>query len=607
VTRVAAAGASLAAVLTLGLAAGPQGEPGGPTPTFARDVAPILWSRCVSCHQPDGPAPFSLLSYADARPRASLIATATRSRFMPPWKTSADVGPFLGQPRLSDQEVDLLSRWASGGAPEGEPRELPSPPRLAKGWQLGTPDLVVQPEGAFTMPADGADVFRIFVVPLPTAVARFVRGVEFRPGNERVVHHANLRIDRTTASRAFDAADPAPGYEGLIAHSAAFPDGHFLGWTPGQLVPLVPQGLAWRLEPGTDLVVEVHMQPSGKPESVRPVIGLHFGADPPGRPPIMLRLGRQGLDIAPGDARYVSEDDFVLPVDVEVLALQPHAHSRATEVRAVATPAGGPYRSLLDIPAWDFRWQHVYRYEVPLVLRRGTLISARYTFDNSAANPRNPDSPPRRVFWGQRSSDEMADVWVQLRPVTEGDRERLVSAIRPKVLAEDAIGYERLIASGPETLSAHDDVAQIYLELGRPADAVRHFAASARLAPASAAAHFNLGTALAIAGRGDEAVTVLREALRLRPDYGPAHNNLGGLLLRGGDTDAALDHVRTAVRLEPGNVEARASLAEVYAALGRLEEAAGTVEAALRLKPAEPVARVLRARLADYERRRGRP
>src|SRR5439155_2777147 len=147
--------------------------------------------------------------------------------------------------------------------------------------------------------ADGTDVFRIFVIPLPVNGLKFVRGLEFRPGNPKVVHHATIRVDQTDSSRRFDDADPAPGYTGLIAHTAMYPDGHFLGWTPGQISPLLPKGLAWRLTPGADLVVELHMQPSGKPESAQPSIGLYGGDDPPDRIPSMLRLGRQTIDIAP--------------------------------------------------------------------------------------------------------------------------------------------------------------------------------------------------------------------------------------------------------------------------------------------------------------------
>ncbi len=300
--------------------------------TYSNDVAPLLADRCGTCHHPGGSAPFSLLTYADAKRHATQIAAVTASRFMPPWKAEPTDGPFVGQHPLSESEIRLLRQWAEDGAPEGDLRQLPPPRVWTEGWQLGTPDLIVTLPQPYTLAADGTDVFRIFAIPIPTDRARFVRGLEFRPGNARVVHHANIRVDATPASRRLDEKDPGPGYDGLIARSATYPDGHFLGWTPGQVAPLLPKALAWRLEPHTDLVAELHMQPSGKPEAVAPTVGFYFSDEPATRTPAMLRLGRQNIDIPAGDGAYTITDSYTLPVDVEVQAVQPHAHYRAHDV-----------------------------------------------------------------------------------------------------------------------------------------------------------------------------------------------------------------------------------------------------------------------------------
>ena len=371
--------------------------------TYSKDVAPLVADRCAMCHHTGGSAPFSLLSYADAKRHASQIAAVTASRFMPPWKAAPSNGPFVGQHPLSDDEIRRLQQWAADGAPEGDPRQVPPAPVFTEGWQLGTPDLVVTLPQPYTLGPDGTDVFRIFVLPIPTDRLRFVRGIEFRPGNAKVVHHANLRIDTTPASRTLDAQDPAPGYDGLIARSAEYPDGHFLGWTPGQVSPLLPASLTWRLEPHTDLVAELHMQPTGRSETVAPSIGLYFSDLPPTRTPAMLRLGRQNIDIPAGDARYVITDAYTLPVDVDLLAIQPHAHYRAHDVRGFATLPDGSTRALIDIADWDFRWQHVYRFVTPPKLPKGTTVAMRYVYDNSEDDPRNPQRPPTRARWGQRS------------------------------------------------------------------------------------------------------------------------------------------------------------------------------------------------------------
>ena len=551
--------------------------------TFTKDVAPILFRHCAACHQPDGPGPFSVLTYDDVRRRATQIAAVTRAGIMPPRKVEPGHGDFVGQERLSPTDIATIQKWVDEGAGEGNPNDRPPLPTTSGGWQLGVPDLIVRPP-AYTLTTEGTDVFRIFVIPLPVGERRFVRGLEFRPGN-RVVHHANIRIDRTAASRRFDEEDPAPGYDGLIAHSAGYPDGHFLGWTPGQAAPLLPKGLAWTLQPGSDLVVELHMQPSGKPELVQPSIGFFFGNDPPERTPAMLRLGRQNIDIEAGNSRYASADSFVLPVDAEVQAVQPHAHYLAREVRGTARLPDGTVRPLIYIKDWDFRWQQVYRYAKPVSLPKGTTLAMEILYDNSAANPRNPSRPPKRVGWGQRSADEMGDLWIQVLTRDARDLATLNAQFRPKVLAEDVVGYEARIKAEPDSAALHDDAAMLYLDLGRPADAVRHFGIAAAMKPGSAAAQFNLGMALTVAGRVDEALAQYRRALAIQPEYAPAHNNLGAILFRLGQLEEAERHLAAAVRIDPSNADAHDNLGRLLRDDGRTSAAIEHFAEAARLRP----------------------
>jgi len=487
-------GVVVAAVLWGGVGtAGAQSATQSADVTFNQHIAPVLHSRCAQCHRPGGAGPFNLLTFQDAGKRAAQLAAVTGSGFMPPWKADGHPGEFVAQPRLTAGEVALIARWAA--APVEGPGRAPEPPRWADGWYLGTPDLVVTLPAGYTLPGEPSDVFRIFAVPLKVTGTRYVRGIEFHPGNARVVHHANIRIDRTDGSRRLDEADPAPGYDGLMARSAEYPDGHFLGWTPGQVAPLVETDLAWRLDPGTDLVVQLHMQPSGKPEPVQPTIGFYFGDRPATRTPTILRLGSQGIDIAPGDGRYVVTDRYTLPVDATLLAVQPHAHYRAVDVTGTAAFPDGSTRTLIHIGNWDFRWQHVYRYVEPIALPRGTTVAMQYVYDNSAGNPRNPQVPPARVRWGQRSFDEMGDLWFQLATATDADRRRLGGEVQAKMSAEDLTGLDTMLLSNPDDTELHDDAGVLALLLGRPAVAVGHFRATARQRPASAAAPDNLGTA----------------------------------------------------------------------------------------------------------------
>jgi tetratricopeptide (TPR) repeat protein/mono/diheme cytochrome c family protein len=619
-------------------------------PTYTKDIGPLLSERCGMCHVADGSAPFSLLTYADAKRHATDIAAVTRTRYMPPWKADPDNGPFVGQHPLTDEEIDRIQQWVAGGAPQGDAGEISQDSAATtrrqqpSEWRLGPPDLIVTLPQPYSLQAEGTDVFRIFVIPLPVAKRRFVRGLEFRPGNPRVIHHANIRLDKTTASRALDEADPGPGYSGLILRSADYPEGHFLGWTPGQVAPLLPKDLSWRLDPRTDLVVETHMQPSGRRESVQPSIGLYFSDTPSTRTPAMLRLGRQNIDIPAGDPQYVVTDSYVLPVDVDVQAVQPHAHYRGRDIRGEAMLPDGTTVQLIHIGDWDFRWQHVFRFERPLHLRKGTTLSMRWVYDNSPNNPRNPERPPKRARWGQHSSDEMGDLWIQVLTRNETDLVTLTRQFRTKAAAEDVNGYEAEIERHPDDTGLHDDAALLYLEVGRPDAAVAHFQKSLALKEGFALAHYNLGTALAAAGRLDQAAEQYRLAIQIDPKYASSHNNLGGVLLAQGNRDEALREYREAVRLQPrsasgltnlswvlatgphpsprdiseavdaagraarltGPRDARTLdvLAAAYAAAGEFDRALDAAAAALRLLPAEPLASEIRQRLDLYRQRR---
>ncbi len=558
--------------------------PGFASPvTFNQHIAPLLHGHCAQCHRPGGAGPFSLLTFADAGRRAAQLAAVTASGFMPPWQADGHPGEFVAQPRLTAEQVAFFARWAR--EPVEGPGRAPAPPRWPDGWYLGQPDLVVTLPDGYTLPGEPSDVFRIFAVPLPVGGTRYVRGIEFHPGNGRVVHHANIRIDRSAGSRRLDGADPAPGYDGLLARSAEYPDGHFLGWTPGQIAPLVDADLAWRLDPGTDLVVQLHMQPSGKPEAVRPTIGFYFSDRPPTRTPSILRLGSQGIDIAADDGGYVVEDRYTLPVDATLLAVQPHAHYRAADVTGTATFPDGSTRTLIHIGGWDFRWQHVYRYSDPVRLPRGTTVAMRYVYDNSAGNPRNPQQPPARVRWGQRSFDEMGDLWFQLATDSDADRTRLRAEVQTKMTAEDLIGLETMLATAPDDAELHDDAGVLALLLGRPAVAVGHFRASAGRRPQAAAAHYNLGTALTAAGLFDDAIAAYERALAIDPRYAVALNNLGDTLMAVGRTADAQPRYEAAVAADPAMPESRNNLGAVLWRRGDYPRAGRELREALRLRP----------------------
>jgi tetratricopeptide (TPR) repeat protein len=411
---------------------------------------------------------------------------------------------------------------------------------------------------------------------------RYVKGLEFHPGSA-AVHHANIKLDVTGSSRRLDADDAQPGFEGS-GRDAHFPDGQFLGWTPGQR-PLVSENEAWLLPAGADLVVELHLTSTGKPERIQPRVALQFTAHAPRRTPYMLRLSNQRLDIAADARHHVSTDEYILPVAVEVMAVQPHAHNLARSVTGFAYLPDGRREWLIDIPDWDFRWQDVYRYEVPLQLPKGTRLEMRYTYDNSADNPRNPHRPPRRVTFGQTSDAEMGDLWLQVAAADAGDRARLAADADRKMLKEDTAGDEMVAWSRPHDARIRRDLASCYNALGRPADAREQLERAVTLEPDSADGQFQLGTLLLEQRRLPAAVESLRRAIAIAPAWSESYNNLGAALFLEGDLSGASQAFDEALRRDPHSASAWFNRGRLLAAGGRGAEALAAFKTSLQIRP----------------------
>jgi mono/diheme cytochrome c family protein len=486
---------STAFVASVALGAQSTGRPPAPGAsgvTFNKDIAPVLWQHCAACHRAGQLGPFSLVTYEDARPRAREIARAVETRQMPPWKPEPGHGDFVGVRRLTDDQIALIKRWASDGGRQGDPNDLPPTPAWAEGWQLGQPDLIISMSEPYSLAASGPDVFRTFVVPIPGSSRRYVRAMEFNPGNFQAVHHANIKIDQTRRSREWDEAGPGPGYEGGGSREAKFPDGHFLGWTPGQSPRVSPPGMSWRLEPASDLVIELHLMPIGRIVPVQASVGLFFTDEPPTRTPYMLRIGRQDIDISAGQRDYANTDSYKLPVDVDVLGVQPHAHYLARDVHGLATLPDGSTRELVYIKDWDFHWQDVYQFVEPLALPKGTVVSMRYTYDNSEANPRNPNKPPKRVTFGQTSTSEMGSLWIQVLPHSAADLDALDRDFQPKVLADDIAGDEKWLERNSRDARLHAELGDCYFEAGRMDDALQQLREAVMLDP-TPLRHYDVG------------------------------------------------------------------------------------------------------------------
>lgn len=557
-------------------------------PTFYRDVAPIVNRYCAPCHRPGEAGPFSLLTYQDVKKRAPQIAAVTTRRFMPPWLPEQGHGDFTDELRLSEEQIHTIAAWASAGAPEGDPADAPPAPKFTDGWQLGPPDVILEAAHAVTVPASGPDVYWNFIFTANLKTTRSVRAIEIRPGQKRVVHHANLYLDRAHSARAQETA-PGEGFAGMdpvVERSIFEPDdGHFLFWKPGAIPFSEPAGFSWRLDPGNDLVLNAHMQPSGKPEQIRPTIGLYFTDQRQTRFPMLIQLEHDGaLNIPAGDRDYLDSDDFKLPLDVDVLAIYPHAHALGHVLEGYATLPTGEKKWLIRIPDWDRNWEAVYRYRQPVFLPRGTVLSMRFHYDNSAANPRNPNHPPKRVKAGNRVQDEMGHLWLQVLP--RGGRDLRMELEEPLVThwlekyPDDFLGHlhlggielarldarsatselERAVQLEPKNPEGRNMLGSAFLALGRTTDAIEQFRLAIAARPDYQNARYNLARALIKAGRWDEALDLYRQVVAAYPNDSQARNGLGELLFHQGKYAEAIAEFQKAIALDPGNPIAKKNL-----------------------------------------------
>jgi tetratricopeptide (TPR) repeat protein len=433
----------------------------------------------------------------------------------------------------------------------------------------------------FTMPASGGDVFRNFVVPVNLTETRYIRAIELHPGNKRIVHHANIVIDHGRTLRSQDGADGQPGFPGMdvITQSVGEfdPESHFLFWKPGTVPHEEPPDMAWRLDPDTDLIFNLHLQPSGKPEQVQPSVGIYFAAQPPKRFPMLVQLEHDGvLDIAPGATQFTVTDHLVLPVDAQVLGIYPHAHYIGKRLEAWATLPDGSKRWLIRILDWDINWQAVYTYREPISLPKGTRLEMRIGYDNSDRNPRNPNHPPKRVRGGNRSEDEMGHIWLQLLPTQTGGDGRI--ALQEAVM-------RRRLEKYPADFVAHYNLGALMLTRDKPAEAIPFFEAALKVKPSDSTARNSLSAALIADNRLDDAVRELRRILQSDSRDPMPHFNLARALALQGELPAAAAEYKVYLEGRPNDGDAYVNLARIYIQQRNYEEAVRNLEEAARLRP----------------------
>ena len=554
---------TIIAALACLLAASLSGQVEEEVVNFADHISPIIRNNCVDCHYPEGIGPFDLSTFEQIRRRVKQITGVTESRFMPPWKPHPDYGPALiGERGLSDEEINLIKMWQETGMKAGDLSKVPPAPDQTSTWTLGEPDMIVQLPESYLLPAEGIDVYRNFAIPIPLDETKYVQAFELLPETRLAIHHALLMLDDSGRSREREKEEVGVGFDGMGIGSSAPPSGHIVGWTPGQVPYQAYPGTAWELSPGTDLVLQLHLLPSGKPESINPKIGLYFSDEPPDKPSFVLQMRSYDVDIPAGESEYWVEEVMELPVKANVLSVYPHTHYLGKDIQLFAMSPEGQKQWLIRIPDWDFNWQGDYRYKEPVQIPAGSKIHMRYRFDNSEDNLRNPNSPPINVRGGWRSFDEMAEAMIQVIPDRVEDLPKIKEAQKK---------YDFKKAGGEARFHYFSG---IYLEQQREVDrAIQSYLTTIRLDPSFASAYVKLGSIYESAGDLQQAEALYKEALAYQPDLIPAQLGVAKLMMQSQRIRQAGFILKDVYAENPNHLQCNLYLARYFLTRGETEEA----------------------------------
>lgn len=417
------AGIPLAAALS---AAAPE-RSAPSVPTFTRDVAPILYKNCTTCHRPGEIAPMSLLTYEDARPRAQAIRDEVGEGHMPPWHADAPAGTFENERGLTDAEKKTLFAWVDGGAPKGDPKDLPPQPQYADGWSIGKPDVVFEMPEDYQIPASGTVAYEYFYIPTNFTEPKFVQALEVRPGNRKVVHHVLVQyqarpdLTRTPVLKFKPEWQrlPQPTFGDRQPRREQGVPTRLIGtYAPGTSAQVFRAGTALRLEPGGVIELQMHYTTDGKATSDRTRVGFIFSKDPAPREIRPSAFYNATLSLAPNAPSTAVPGEVEFQQDTIVYGLFPHTHLRGKAWEYTLVLPDGTSKTILSVPHYDFNWQTYYMFKEPLQVPKGAKILSTAWYDNSRGNRANPD-PAAEVKWGDQTWEEMQYTGLLFSPVVQ--------------------------------------------------------------------------------------------------------------------------------------------------------------------------------------------
>ncbi len=394
------------------------------TVTYNRDIAPIVNANCVNCHRKGAIAPFSLLGYGNTKRRSMMIQFASETHYMPIWKPSQNYGEFRDEHFLTDYQIELLIKWEKAGAPEGlETEKIPEPTFSQLEWVHGEPDKVVQMQEKYTVPAQGEDIYRYFVIPNVFNEDKIIKALDFKPGATSVVHHCIFLLDYSGKARELDKKDAAPGFgvfdqDGFMQYPGVFAFG---GWTPGTDPYILGDDVGMLIPKGADVVMEVHYHLNGKEMDDQSSIAMYFAKDKPKKYVSGMIMGTKDVEIPAHEKAYPKKIWMEAPADFHITDLTPHMHYIGQTVNAKVTYPDGTVKPLININSWDLRWQNIYVYREPVFVPKGSIIEANYTFNNTKENVSNPNNPVADIGWGWGANDEMCELFLTFIPKDQKD------------------------------------------------------------------------------------------------------------------------------------------------------------------------------------------
>jgi Copper type II ascorbate-dependent monooxygenase, C-terminal domain len=380
-------------------------------PTFTKDVMPILQAHCQTCHRPGESGPFSMLTYEQDRPWAAAMKEAVKTGKMPPWFADPHYGKFSNANTLKQSDIDTIVAWADAKAPKGDPKDMPLPVKWVEGWQIGTPDLVLQLPQPFDIPASAVIDYQHVIVPTHFTHDVWVQAAEVRPTDRAVVHHI-IAFVREPKSNWFRGEKPGQFFIAPQVKTkeqpdtSALPSDFLVGYAPGQPAEILRPGQAKLIKAGSDIVFQVHYTPNGKPTRDQTKLGIVFAKEPPKERVLTLSATNGTFSIPPGDPNYRVDASFEVGTQVMLTGLHPHMHGRGKDFLYRLVYPTQESQIILSVPHYNWHWQNWYTLEKPILLPKGTKIECTAHFDNSPNNPDNAD-PNKTVTWGEQSWDEM--------------------------------------------------------------------------------------------------------------------------------------------------------------------------------------------------------